>query len=63
MAHALSLIDEIGQQGQVLKTGHDDHARRKVIAAAEKLISSLETPQEAMLRLVFAGGYGLIEIK
>lgn len=48
---AASLIDDIVENGKLMKESNDEAARVKVITAAGKLIQELENPGEQLARI------------
>lgn len=47
------LVQEIGCQTKAYSNGRPD-ARLRLVAAAQSLLHAMETPQEAMLRYIWA---------
>lgn len=48
-----SLMQEINSHGNAFSNGRTD-ARLRLVAAAQSLVQAMETPQEAMLRYIWA---------
>ena len=48
-----SLIQEINSQSNAFSNGQTD-ARLRLVAAAQSLVQAMETPQETMLRYIWA---------
>lgn len=48
-----SLLQEINSQSNAFSNGQTD-ARLRLVAAAQSLVQAMETPQEAMLRYIWA---------
>lgn len=47
------LLQEINSQSNAFSNGQTD-ARLRLVAAAQSLVQAMETPQEAMLRYIWA---------